>query len=175
MGRELRRKQAKREGKNVREVQKNHKEKPLSPKTFAIIMILLVLFFIILYILTGIFVTHEIKWFSNNDNNEEVVNQVENKILAVDSLRQSEEEYYVYYYDSSKENGEITNALSSVKEKIYRVDLGDAFNSNYVGESSGIVDDINNLKVSDPTLIKVSSETIVEFYSGKDEITAALK
>ena len=63
MGRELRRKQAKREGKNVREVQKINKDKPLSPKTFAIIIGVLLLFFVILYILTGLFIQYANKLY----------------------------------------------------------------------------------------------------------------
>lgn len=174
MGRELRRKQAKRDGKNVREVQKKRQGKPLSMKTFAIIMVLLAVFFVILYILTGIFVTKELKWFSKNDNEESTV-EVENKILATDSLRQTEEEYYVYFFDTTDEKTEVKNSLYRVKEKLYRVDLNDAFNSNFVGEPSGEVDNIEDLKVSNPTLIKVSGEEIVEFYSGVEEITSALE
>ena len=173
MGRELRRKQAKRDGKNVREVQKKMKNKPLSPKTFMVIMAFLVIFFVILFLLTEMFITNKSKWFGNNSGEENIV-QIENKILAADSLKQTEEEYYVYYYDTEEENAEIQNKLYSVKEKIYRVDLHDAMNSNFVAEASGIVDSIENLKVSDPTLIKVSSEKIVEFYTGKDEIVSAL-
>ena len=174
MGRELRRKQAKRDGKNVREVQKKIKDKPLSPKTFITIIIVLLSFFVILYLLTGIFITKEIKWFSNNNNEEQIV-EIQNKILATDSLRQTDEEYYVYFYDTTKENTEVANALYSIKEKIYRVDLNDAFNSNFVGEPSGIVENINDLKVSNPTIIKVSYEKITELYSGKDEILVAFK
>ena len=172
MGRELRRKQAKRDGKNVREVQKKIQDKPLSPKTFMVIMVFLVLFFAILWLLTDMFITNKSKWFGTNE--EENIVQIENKILATDSLSQTEEEYYVYYYDTEEENAEIKNKLYSVKEKIYRVDLHDDMNSNFVGEVSGIVESIENLKVSDPTLIKVSSERIVEFYTGKDEIVSAL-
>lgn len=171
MGRELRRKQAKRDGKNVREVQKKVKDKPLTPKTFGIIMALLVLFFAVLYLLTDMFVTNRNKWFGKD--NEEVV-EIENKILAADSLKQTEENYYVYYYNTEEENTEIKNALYSIIDKIYRVDLHDAFNSNFIGEPSGVVGSIEELKVSDPTLIKVSSESIVEFYAGKDEIIMAL-
>lgn len=174
MGRELKRKQAKREGKNVREVQKQNVEKPLSPKTLVFILVILLLFFVILYILTGLFITKELKWFGN-DKEEEVVSNIENKILAIDSLRQIEEEYYVYYYDTTSENTEVSNKLYLVSETVYRVDLNDAFNSNFVGDPSGIVDNINDLKVSNPTLIKVSSEKIVEFYSGADEIKIALE
>ena len=175
MGRELKRKQAKRDGKNVKEVQKKNKDKPLSPKTFITILVVLLLFFVILYLITGLFITKEIKWFSNNDNNEKEVTKIENKILATDSLRQVEEEYYVYYYDSTEEDTEVSNTLYSVSEKVYRVDLNDAFNSNFVGEPSGIVEDIDSLKVSNPTLIKVSSEKIIAFYNGAEEIKIALE
>lgn len=174
MGRELKRKQAKRDGKNVREVQKQNIDKPLSPKTFAIILIILLVFFVILYILTGLFITKELKWFSNNSNDDKEVTEVTNKILAIDSLRQVEEEYYVYYYDTTAEESEVSSALSSLNEKVYRVDLHDEFNSNFIGEPSGVVDSINDLKVSNPTVIKVSSEKIVAFYSGADEIKIAL-
>ncbi len=173
MGRELRRKQAKRDGKNVREVQKKIKDKPLSPKSFMIIMVFIVIFFAVLYLLTDMFITNKNKWFGNND--EENTVELKNKILAADSLKQTEEEYYVYYYDTTDESVEVANALYSIKEKIYRVDLNDGFNSNFVGEPSGIVENIEDLKVSNPTLIKISSEKIVAFYNGTEEITSALK
>lgn len=174
MGRELKRKQAKRDGKNVREVQKNNAEKPLSPRAFTLILVMLLFFFVILYILTGLFITKELKWFNNNDKDDEVV-EIENKILATDSLRQAEEEYYVYFYDTTDEDSEVTNVLYSLIDTVYRVDLHDDFNSNFVGEPSGIVEDISDLKVSNPTVIKVSSEKIVEFYNGAEEITIALQ
>lgn len=174
MGRELKRKQAKKDGKNVREVQKKNVEKPLSPKAFISILVMLILFFIILYILTGLFITKELKWFNNNSKDDEVV-QIENKILAVDSLRQIEEEYYVYFYDTTDENSEVESVLYSAIDKVYRVDLHDDFNSNFVGEPSGVVENISDLKVSNPTLIKVSSEKIAEFHNGAEAIKNALK
>ena len=173
MGRELKRKQAKRDGKNVREVQKLNQDKPLTTKQFTLIICVLVFFFVILYLLTGIFITKEIKWFNKNNTADEIV-EIENKILAVDSLRQVEEEYYVYYYDTKEEDGEVSSIISILEEKVYRVDLNDAFNSNFIGEPSGIVANINDLKVSNPTLIKVESEKITAFYSGSDEIKIAL-
>lgn len=174
MGRELKRKQAKRDGKNVREIQRMNKEKPLSPRVFIGILITLLLFFITLYLLTGLFITKEIKWFDKNSNNDEVI-EIENKILAVDSLRQIEEEYYVYFYDTKNEDSGVTEVLYSLMDKVYRVDLNDDFNSNFVGESSGIVENISDLKVSNPTIIKVSSEKIVAFYNGTEEIKIGLQ
>lgn len=165
MGRELKRKQAKREGKNVREVQKNSKEKPLEPKSFAIILVVLLLFFVILYIITGIFITKDIKWFDKKEITEDT-NILTNRILAIDMLRQAEEEYYVYFYNPKDENSSVTSVVSKLTEKVYRVDLSDEFNSNYVGEeASGIVDLVENLKVVNPTLIKIVSGVMTEFYT----------
>ena len=175
MGRELRRKEAKRNGKNVREVQKLNKEKPMTMKTFITIIVTLIVFFIILYILTGIFITKDIKWFEKKDTTDTTENTISNKILGVDSLRQAEEEYYVYYYDTTNENSDINSIVNSLSEKVYRVDLHDDFNSNLIGEPSGEVSDISQLKVSDPTIIKVVSSTITEFYNGVEQIKATLK
>ncbi len=171
MGRELRRKEAKREGKNVKEAQKLNKEKPMTSKNLLAIIIVLLILFILTYLLTGIFATKDIKWFSkDNKEEEEVTNNINNRILASDSLKQSEEEYYVYYYDSTNEDSDVASKINSLSDTVYRVDLHDDFNSNFVGEPSGIVDNIDNLKVSDPTIIKVSSEKIIEYYSGIEEI-----
>ena len=174
MGRELKRKQAKRDGKNVREVQKINKDKPLSPKTFITIMIVLIIFFVMLYILTGIFVTKEIKWFDKKET-EEQVTTIKNKILAAETLKQTEETYYVYYYDTTDEDSEVSSVINTLTDKVYRVDLNDGFNSNFIGEPSGVTSDISNLKVSNPTVVKVVAEQITEFHSGKDEIKIALK
>lgn len=175
MGRELKRKQAKRDGKNVKEVQNIKQDKPLSPKAFLAIVVALLLCFVILYILIGIFVTKEIKWFEKNDTATKENVEVENKILASDSLRQKEEEYYVYFYDTTKEDNEVSSVISLLSEKVYRVDLHDDFNSNYIGEPSGTVENISDLKVQNPTLIKVISERIEAYYSGSEEIKIALQ
>ncbi len=174
MGRELKRKQAKREGKNVREAQKKNRDKPLSMRTFIIILIVLLVFFVLLYLLTGIFITKDIKWFNKDNETEEDTQNIEDRILAVDSLRQYDHEYYVYYYDPSEEKSEVTNITYTLTSYVYRVDLSDDFNSNFVGEPSGIVENINDLKVANPTIIKVNDGKISAFYSGTLEITTAL-
>ena len=172
MGRELRRKQAKKEGKSVREAQKMAKDKPLSMKAFITIVISLILCFVLLYILTGIFVTKDIKWFDKKDNTTtNDGNSISNKILGVDALRQSESEYYVYFYDPSNEESLVSSKVNSLSV-VYRVDLSDSFNSNFIGDNSGIVSDINDLKVSNPTIIKVVNGDITNIYSGANEINS---
>lgn len=102
MGRELKRKQAKREGRNVKEVQIKKKEaNELKPKSLLTILGVLVLVFGVLYLITGLFITKDFSWFdkkkddtSSDTNND---NTVSNKILAVDTLNQGDDEYYVYY------------------------------------------------------------------------------
>ena len=57
MGRELKRKQAKREGRNVKEVQIKKKEaNELKPKSLLTILGVLVLVFGVLYLITGLFI-----------------------------------------------------------------------------------------------------------------------
>ena len=176
MGRELRRKEAKRNGKNVRDIQKLSKEKPMTMKQFITIIVVLLIFFVILYILTGIFITKDIKWFDKKDSTTtDDVSTISNKILGVDSLRQSEEEYYVYYYDTTNENSNVTSTINGLTTKVYKVDLHDAFNANIVGDPSGVVSDISELKVADPTVIKVVNSTITEYYTGVEQITTTLK
>ena len=179
MGRELKRKQAKREGRNVKEVQIKKKEaNELKPKSLLTILGVLVLVFGVLYLITGLFITKDFSWFdkkkddtSSDTNNDNIVS---NRILAVDTLNQGDDEYYVYYYDSSDKNDNISSSVDSLSNKVYRVDLNDGFNSNYVGEVSGIVDDISELRVISPTIIKVSNGRIIEFYSGSEEVNSIL-
>lgn len=176
MGRELRRKEAKRSGKNVKEAVELNKERPMTTKGLVTILIVLIVLFALTYLLTGIFATKDIKWFSKSTKEEEeTTNNIKNRILASDSLKQLEENYYVYYYDSTNEDNEVSDIVDDLDDTVYRVDLHDDFNSNFIGEPSGVVESIDNLKVSNPTIIKVSSEKIISFTSGKEEIEATLK
>ena len=75
MGRELKRKQAKKNGQNVRDFSKNDNDSEMSMKKLLIILGVVVLIAIILYLFIGIVVTKEIDWFSN-DNENEVINEV---------------------------------------------------------------------------------------------------
>ena len=76
MGRELRRKQAKREGKSL---QRENKNKEHQIKNFIIITIVLVLIIGLIYLLSALFITKELDWFKNED--EEVVE--EPKVVVV--------------------------------------------------------------------------------------------
>ena len=172
MGRELRRKQAKREGKSL---QKPVVKEENNTKKMLKIVFGLIAFFSILYLLLGIFVTKEIKWFdkSNNNNNSSNESGVTNSILASAIFKQSPEEYYVYFYDFSDEDEKITSAITTniTNLQVYRVDTSSAMNSKYVSDKTNKdAKNLEQLKVKAPTLIKITGETITEYYESNEII-----
>ena len=181
MGRELRRKQAKKENKPLKDEIIKKNENPYDDiykllKTFGIILALI----LIIYFLVAIVITKEIDWFSKDETNEETVNTVQNSILAKNTFMQVEEEYYVYFYEFGDENGSIATLVNSKLSNysVYRVNTKDALNSNFVtnellGNSSAV--SIDDLKVINPTLIKISGDTISEYYETKDSIISYLE
>lgn len=172
MGRELRRKQAKKEGKSL-EVKKNEAENEL--KKLIKIVFLLVFIISVIYLLSALFITKELNWF-NKDNNNISENSVSNSILASSIFKQVEEEYYVYLYDFKEEDDTTTKLITSKlsNEKVYKVDTSSGMNAKYVSnESNKSAKTLEELKVIAPTLIKVSGDTITEYYE-KEEIADKL-
>jgi len=181
MGRELKRKQAKKDKKPLKEEIVKKNEDPYKDiykllKTFGIILgVILVIYFFI-----ALVITKEIDWFSKDTETEEQKSTIQNTILAKNTFNQKEEEYFVYFYDYDEENETIASLINSklLGSTIYRVNTKDAFNTNYVteeevGNSSATT--IEDLKVINPTLIKVSGDTIVEYYETKDNIISYLE
>ena len=168
MGRELRRKQAKKEGKSLKQetlVEENQIKK--------LIIITLILIFIIcvIYLISALFITKELDWFSKKDN--ETTNLVTNTILASETFKQKEEEYYVYFYDYNDEDSQISSVVSSKlsENKVYKVDTSSALNNRYVSDDSNKdAKTIEDLKVKAPTVVKIIGESISEYYEGNEII-----
>ena len=173
MGRELRRKQAKKEGKSLQ-------QETLQPKneikSLIIITIVLLIVIGLIYLLSALFVTKELDWF-NNGNDEEITETVKNTILATEIFKQKEEEYYVYFYDYTDEEERITTTVNEKlsSSTVYKVNTNSALNANYVSETSNKkAQKLADLKVKAPTVIKISNEKITMYYEG-NEILAKLK
>ena len=172
MGRELRRKQAKKEGKSLQReipVEKNQ------IKGLLVITLILVLIIAAIYLLSALFVTKELDWFDKDEETPETL--IDNTILASETFKQKEETYYVYFYDYDEEDSEISSTITSVLsgKKVYKVDTGSALNSKYVSkETNKKAKKIEDLKVKASTVIKISGEEIVEYYED-DEINSKLK
>lgn len=170
MGRELRRKQAKRDGKSLKkEIQTEENQL----KKLILITIILVIIIGIIYLLSALFITKELDWFENDPKTTDTL--AENTILVAEIFKQKEEEYYVYFYDYKDEDEEIKTVVNSLNDlTVYRVDTSSALNNKYVSEESNKnAKKLEDLKVKASTVIKVSGETISAYYEN-DEITEKL-
>lgn len=168
MGRELRRKQAKKEGKSLE--REEIIEKNLIRKLVVITCSLLISISLI-YLITALFITKELDWFDKEEESKTETQNVSNSILASAIFKQKETDYYVYFYDFNEENNQITEVVNSSLSgnKVYKVNTTSAMNSNYVGEKSNkTAKTLAELKVVPNTLIKISNDTIVEYYEGKE-------
>lgn len=175
MGRELRRKQAKKEGKSL-EQEEIIEEKQIKKLIINVLIIIGVI--AIIYLLSSLFITKELNWFIKGETESESTTEdnTTDEILASEIFKQSEEEYYVYFYDFNEKESVITDTVNSKLsyEKVYKVNTSSAMNANYVSDTGNKKAKVlNDVKVISPTLIKISGDTIAEYYE-KDEITNKL-
>ncbi len=167
MGRELRRKQAKREGKSLQKeeiVEKNQIKQLIS------ITIILVVIIGLIYLISALFITKELDWFDKDDA-PTTPTLATNTILASEIFKQSEEEYYVYFYDYEDEDTDISSHITSKlsSSKVYKVDTNNGLNNKYVSEESNkLAKNLSELKVKAPTIIKVTGEAISAYYEGEE-------
>ena len=178
MGRELRRKEEKK-NKKGKERQEISTEPNYSGLTLLKIIGALAIILFVLYYFIAVFITKEvdISGKKSDTTSEESKNSsssnVSNAILAQRTFEQSEEEYYVYYCDFSDEDKTISSILNNKSNiTLYRVDTSSALNQNYVTEENGNrnVTGINDLKVKNPTLIKVTGDKVTFYAEGVNEI-----
>lgn len=173
MGRELKRKQEKKDKKNnIKRVEEYNTDIKLS--TFIKLVLSIVLILFVLYYVTALFITEELVINFGNDKSPSVeeAEGVENKILARNTFSQKEGSYYVYFYDFDEANPSIENALSKKEFTMYRVDAGNALNMKYItdGESNLNITSINDLKVKSPTIIMVLAGQVAAYYEGTEDI-----
>ena len=169
MGRELRRKQAKKDGKSLEVVSKKEDN---TIKKYIITVLCIVGIITVIYLISGLFITKEIDWFSKNEDTKDTNTKVDNTILASDIFKQKDEEYYVYFYsfDEGDTDNKATGLVNTIYDKkVYKVNTNSALNSKYVGEESNkSASSVDELKVITPTLIKISGDKIVEYLEGNE-------
>ena len=171
MGRELRRKQAKKEGKSLK---KENITEDYSLTKFVKVSVIVILSAVFLYLVSAIFITKEINLFGKNNTTNTTNQTVSNAILAKSIFNQSEESYYVYFYDFKESNNNINTIVSSKlsESKVYRVDTSSSFNSKYVSDTSNrSATTLDDLKVVKDTLIKIEGDAITMYLEGEEEIT----
>lgn len=147
-------------------------------KKLAIIIGVILVIFVLIYLIIGIFVTKEIT-FGNNDSevSEETTIQY-SKILAGETFNQNASEYYVIFSDSDSVNYytyELVQYNNSDKN-IYIVDMGNPLNEKYKSEESNKeVNSASDLKINGDTMIKVSNKQNVMYVEGVNEILNQFK
>lgn len=171
MGRELRRKEAKKNGDKTKRVEEI--DTSIKGSTLLKLVLACAFFIVLLYFIIAIFITKEIEISWINSNKTEETNEVlSNRILAKNTFNQKESTYYVYFYDFTDEDQTVTGATGLSSDKLYIVDTSSGLNKNYVTEESSNrnVTSIDDLKVKSPTVIKITDDKVVGYYEGSSEI-----
>ena len=122
-------------------------------------------------IFVGGVVTGNIKL--KKDKKEEVSIQY-TEILAEMSFKQKEDEYFVIYYEFGSNDAVLLESLSSTLSstaKVYKVDLKKNFNKNYISDGDVKTPaSIDDLKVKNPTLLRVKNKKVTNFVTGTNNI-----
>lgn len=139
-----------------------------------VIVVVLIVFFLV-YLLT-IYIT-------SNSTDEVVKKQIENttiqydEILAGTSFDQKDNEYLVLFYNVDEDENSTYYTLKSDYEAkddshpIYYVDLGNSMNKGCVAtEDNPYATSVEELKISQPTLIKISNHKVEDYLIGENQI-----
>ena len=144
-------------------------ETSYSLKSIIGIVVVIAIVFVGFYFLTTIVINNQST--NNTDTNITEDYQTE-KILFGQLLTRKESEYYVYAYDeTSKSHSLYSQYLTEYSKKdnaleVYRIDINDGMNKEYVSNKSNIGTDLTDLQVSGITLFKIKDGQIVESYTG---------
>ena len=129
-----------------------------------------ILVVLVCFTLMTMFLTRD-KSKKANDSNE--IQYTE--IMAGSILNRPENQYYVLI--AKKDSfSTFEESLNKYKEKeshlrVYKVDLDDAFNSDYVSEYTMIGDDMTNTKFAETTLLYIENGSISDYKIGNDADT----
>lgn len=160
----------KKEKKNIidRQTQNN-----LNPEIKTAIKIVcgVLIFFLLVYLIAGL-LTGEIKL--GKEKKQEVSIQY-TEILAEQTFKQNEDEYFVMFYDFESNSASLIQAISNKLAQtltIYDVDLNKNFNKNYISEGKLNTNPSKptELKVTNPTLIKIKNKKVEKFITGIEKI-----
>lgn len=154
-------------------------ENEYSIKKIIVTLIVLVAIFFLFYFITMLVIKPTKKVKENNN----IPVEIDSTLITMNHLLdRKDSEYYVLASksDSKVNYNEIYNRyLSTYKAKeealkVYKVDLSDSFNNNYIGETN-ITDNLSELKVNEDVLFKIKDGKIEQHFIGSTDISKALK
>lgn len=108
-----------------------------------------------------------------------IVPEIDNsKVVCGTMFNRTEEEYYVLAYYPEDKNNPIYDVLVenySGTTKLYTLNLNSGFNKTCIGETTNITNDLNNLKISNITLIHIKNGNVSESFQDTNKIKEILK
>lgn len=143
--------------------------------SFLVVLLIVALFIGLLFFINGKYVTKD----EFQDNTTKAVS-INTKLIILDDILKSEKnEYYVLAYNTedTKSASIYSSLVSSTKSDIFYVNLDETINKNHynvAGEEKVSVNDVKDLMLTKPTLIKVKNKKIVSYTTNIDEIIKEL-
>lgn len=143
-------------------------------KVFLFVLLAFGAFYLIFAIARG-----EISFGGKKEKEVEIQNI---EILAGESFNRTDSEYYVLFFDFKEDKtGKYEHLYNMYVNKtgsknLYLVDLSKKFNANYLAaDASGVVvKSVDELKVVDGTIIKISSGNVSTYKVGYEEVKTLL-
>ena len=147
----------------------------INVKSFVIIGVSVVAFVLLMFVFTKI-KTGEWNLFTRENSVTYSAEIQQTKILCGSILNREDSEYYVMAYEMNEDSASLYETVieryNSAPNKInlYKLDLGNSRNSICRADNANITNDLATLKLSAPTLIKVSDGRIVSNYTDYNAI-----
>ena len=139
---------------------------------FAVVIVILGV-----YLFTNSYLKKEDKKAKENEQ----VEISSNRIIAGSIFNRPYDEYYVIAYKSNDNSSTIYDTIVSMYAskdkalKIYVVDLDSALNKDYYSNKGNkSATSLEDLKLSNPTLIKINKKKIIKYIEGQSEIKKEL-
>lgn len=157
----------------------NEKQEGINVKTFLIISACVVGFFLLMFVITKIR-TGEWNLFTRANSVTYSAEIQSTKILCGSVLNRKASEYFVIAYEMKEDSASLYETLverytsNGSNAPLYKLDLSNSRNNICKGETANLVNNISELKLSVPTLIKVKDGNIIESYTNYDAIKNVL-
>ena len=146
-----------------------------------IIIALMVILVLGMFYLLTIYITNKHSEKNNTEDKTETTDSTfnYNKITVGKTFTMSDDDYIVVLYDTSNEDisNTYSNLISTYKAKeehlpIYYVDMNDSINKKYTTteESNKNPTKASELLVNGPTLIRITSNNLVDYLEGEEAI-----
>lgn len=143
------------------------------------IILIIVMVFGMFYILTYYIQQKQNNNNSNyNSNDDDLVTIIQyDEILIGSILAQSEDSYYVLITNQKDYENRYNEYISRYNNnnKFYYSIIDNGLNGKYKSETSNLnIENIQDLKISGTTLLKIIDGKIVEYYDGDSEVMQAI-